>query len=39
MHVHGYCKDGEAKFWLEPEMELARSFHLSRAIAGNRKAD
>jgi hypothetical protein len=31
MHVHVYCSDGEAKFWLEPEIELARNFHLSRA--------
>ena len=31
MHVHVYCADGEAKFWLEPEIELARNFRLSRA--------
>ena len=31
MHVHVYCADGEAKFWLEPEIELARNYHLSRA--------
>ncbi|CAN2042622.1 DUF4160 domain-containing protein [Candidatus Magnetomoraceae bacterium gMMP-15] len=30
MHVHIYCGDGEAKFWLEPEIELARNFGLSR---------
>ena len=30
MHVHVYCGDGEAKFWLEPEIELARNFRLSR---------
>jgi hypothetical protein len=23
MHVHVYCGDGEAKFWLEPEVALA----------------
>ena len=23
MHVHVYTPDGEAKFWLEPELELA----------------
>lgn len=23
MHVHVYCSDGEAKFWLEPEVSLA----------------
>lgn len=30
MHVHVYCGDGEAKFWLEPEIELARNYSLSR---------
>lgn len=27
MHVHG--SDGEAKFWLEPEIALARNYGLS----------
>ena len=30
MHVHVYCDNGEAKFWLEPEIELARNYRLSR---------
>ena len=30
MHVHVYCEDGEAKFWLEPEIELASNYRLSR---------
>ena len=30
LHVHVYCADGEAKFWLEPEIELARNYLLSR---------
>ncbi len=30
MHVHVFCEDGEAKFWLEPEIELARNYRLSR---------
>ena len=30
MHVHIYCADGEAKFWLEPEIELAKNYHLSK---------
>ncbi len=30
MHVHVYCGDGEAKFWLEPEIELSRNYRLSR---------
>ena len=30
MHVHVYCENGEAKFWMEPEIELARNHRLSR---------
>ncbi len=30
MHVHVYSGDGEVKYWLEPEIELARNHHLSR---------
>ncbi len=30
MHVHVYCGDGEAKFWLEPEIELAKNYRLSK---------
>ena len=25
MHIHVQCEDGEAKFWMEPEVELAMS--------------
>jgi hypothetical protein len=25
MHVHIACADGDAKFWLEPEVEVAMS--------------
>jgi hypothetical protein len=28
MHVHVLCSDGEAKFWLEPKIELARQHNL-----------
>ena len=28
MHVHAQSGDGEAKFWLEPEIELAVSYNL-----------
>ena len=28
-HVHVSSADGEAKFWLEPEIELARNHRLS----------
>ena len=30
-HVHVYCSAGEAKFWLEPVVELARNHGLSAA--------
>ena len=29
-HVHVYCADGEAKFWLEPQIELARNYRLNK---------
>ena len=28
-HVHVICADGEAKFWLDPEIALAKNYHLS----------
>ena len=31
MHVHVISAEGEAKYWLEPTMELARNFRLSNA--------
>ena len=30
MHVHVHCGDGKAKFWLEPYIELANNWGLSR---------
>lgn len=30
MHVHVICSNGEAKYWLEPEVELAMNYRLSR---------
>ena len=30
-HVHVSCPDGEAKFWLEPGISLARNYRLSEA--------
>lgn len=30
MHVHVVSGGGEAKFWLEPEIVLARNYHYSR---------
>ncbi len=29
-HIHVMSADGEAKFWLEPEIELAHNYHYSR---------
>lgn len=29
MHVHVHTATGEAKFWLEPRIELARNYGLS----------
>lgn len=30
MHVHIHSGNGEAKFWLEPDIELAKNYGLSR---------
>jgi len=30
MHVHVISGDGEAKFWLEPEIELAKNYRFTR---------
>ena len=30
IHVHVNSGDGEAKFWLEPEIEMAKNYHYSR---------
>jgi hypothetical protein len=29
IHVHVYCADGEAKFWLDPEVQLAVNHRLT----------
>ena len=29
LHIHVQSPDGEAKFWIEPEIELARNYELS----------
>ena len=28
-HIHVQSPDGEAKFWIEPEIELARNYQLT----------
>ena len=35
MHVHITSGDGEAKFWLEPDIELARNYSYSRSQLKN----
>ncbi|MBU4212602.1 MAG: DUF4160 domain-containing protein [Verrucomicrobia bacterium] len=30
LHIHAVCPDGEAKFWLEPNVELANNYGLSQ---------
>ncbi len=30
MHVHVVSGEGEAKFWLEPEIALARNYYYNR---------
>ena len=30
MHVHVTSPAGEAKFWLEPQVELAKNYRMSR---------
>jgi hypothetical protein len=34
MHVHVRSQDGEAKYWLDPEIELARNHRLSDVHLG-----
>lgn len=29
MNVHAQCADGQAKFWLEPAVELTENYHLT----------
>ena len=30
MHIHIYCADGEAKYWLEPKIELAKNYRIPK---------
>ncbi len=30
IHIHVVSGDGEAKFWLEPKIEVAKSYHYSK---------
>jgi len=39
MHVDVHCGDGEAKFWLEPKVGLAKNYGLTKKQVGEiRKA-
>jgi len=29
IHVHVYCGDGEVKFWVEPQVSVAKNYGLS----------
>lgn len=31
MHVHVICSEDEAKYWLDPDIELAKTYHLNPA--------
>ena len=31
MHIHVNCSDGELKYWLDPDIELAKNYGLSRS--------
>jgi len=37
IHIHVYCPDGEAKFWIEPHVLLARNYNLSESRIGDLK--
>jgi hypothetical protein len=38
MHVHVYCGDGEAKFWIRPNVSLAKNYGLkSRQLTAVKK--
>ncbi|MBI4460624.1 MAG: DUF4160 domain-containing protein [Acidobacteria bacterium] len=33
-HIHVYCSNGEAKFWLEPIIKLAENYGMTRKQLG-----
>ena len=35
MHVHIYCGNGEAKYWLEPAIDLAANYGLNGKELGD----
>jgi hypothetical protein len=28
-HIHVFCGEGEAKFWIDPEVQMAKNYRLS----------
>ena len=34
MHVHVLSADGEAKFWLEPDIQIAKNYRLNQKQLG-----
>ena len=38
MHVHVQCAEGEAKYWLEPAIELAHNYRLNERQLRSAKA-
>jgi hypothetical protein len=34
MHVHVLSADGEAKFWLEPDIQIAKNYRLNQQQLG-----
>ncbi|HEY2919912.1 MAG TPA: DUF4160 domain-containing protein [Candidatus Binatia bacterium] len=38
MHVHVHCGHGEAKFWMEPRLELAQNYGLNNKDLGTARS-
>ena len=30
IHIHIFCSEGEAKFWVDPDVEIAKNYGLSK---------
>ena len=30
IHIHVFCSEGEAKFWIDPDVEIAKNYGLSK---------
>ena len=38
-HVHIYSTEGEAKYWLEPKLELAKNYRLTKILLERNRKD